>query len=741
MDNSVGKPLDRVDGRLKVTGRALYSAEHPVPNAAYAVLAMSTIPKGRITRMDTRAAERAPGVLAILTHENVEKLPTKPAGSSPNRPTSRKLNLLQDDQVLYSNQPVAVAVADTLENATRAAELVRVEYARDPFNVVLENGMAHAYDPGKAGGGNDPADSNRGDVQAGLTQGNARIEHLYVTPVETHNPMEPHATVAVWEGGKLTLYDATQGVFSDRERVATVLGLHPDDVRVVSPFLGGGFGSKGPTWSHVVLCAMAAKHVNRPVKLVMKREQMFGPLGFRGRTYQTVSLAAKSDGSLTAIRHDTIDQTSSFDQFVEACGLQARMLYESPNAASTHRLVKLDMGTPSFMRAPGEAPGNYALEAAMDELSYALKMDPLELRLRNYADQDPEKKKPWSSKSLRECYRLGAEQFGWSRRKQQVRATRDGDWLVGYGMATACYPTRRSEASATATLRADGTALVEAGTQDLGTGTYTVMTQVAADAIGLPPHEVTFRLGDTDFSETPVSGGSQTAASTGSAVKLAGQALREKVVAMAIDDPGSPLHGLGANDVTIDNGLLVSKSAPSKHESLADLMRRQRKDEIEAKGDAKPGQEKDEYSMYAFGATFAEVRVDADLGQIRVAHMVGAYGAGRILNAKTARSQLMGGMVWGIGMALTEHTIIDPKRGRFVNANLAEYHVPVNMDAPPIEVITVHEEDPHVNELGVKGIGEIGITGATAAIANAVYHATGIRVRELPITPDKLLQA
>jgi xanthine dehydrogenase YagR molybdenum-binding subunit len=551
--------------------------------------------------------------------------------------------------------------------------------------------------------------------------------------------MEPHATIAVWENGKLTIYDATQGVFTDRQRVATVLGLHPDDVRVVSPFLGGGFGSKGPTWSHVVLCAMAAKHVNRPVKLVMKREQMFGSLGFRGRTHQAVSLAAKSDGALTAIRHDTIDQTSSFDQFVEPCGLQARMLYESPNAASTHRLVRLDMGTPSFMRAPGEAPGNYALEAAMDELSYELKMDPLELRVRNYAEQDPEKKKPWSSKSLRECYRLGAEQFGWQKRNQQVRATRDGHWLVGYGMATACYPTRRSESSAVATLRADGTALVTAGTQDLGTGTYTVMTQVAADAIGLPPHRVTFRLGDTDFSETPVSGGSQTAASTGSAVKLAGQALREKVVAMAIEDAGSPLHGLGANDVTIDDGFLVSKSSPSKRESLADLMRRQGKDEIEAKGDAKPGPEKDAYSMYAFGATFAEVRVDADLGQIRVAHMVGAYGAGKILNAKTARSQLMGGMVWGIGMALTEETIIDPRRGRYVNANLAEYHVPVNMDAPVIDVITVPEDDPHVNELGVKGIGEIGITGATAAIANAVYHATGKRVRELPITPDKLL--
>ncbi len=740
MVESIGKPLDRVDGRLKVTGRAVYAAEHPVPNAVSAVLVMSTIPKGHIAKMDISAAEKAPGVLAIMTHQNTPKLPSQPKGSSPNRPTSRKLNLLQDDHVLYSNQPIAVAVADTLENATRAAELVRVQYKNAPFNVVLENGMGSAYDPGKAGGGDDPADWSRGNVKAGMTDAKAQHANLYVTPIETHNPMEPHATIAVWESPtKLTLYDATQGVFSDRERVATVLGLHPDDVRVVSPYLGGGFGSKGPTWSHVVLCAMAARRVERPVRLVMKREQMFGPVGFRGRTHQTVSLGAAQDGALTAIRHDTIDQTSSFDQFVEACGLQARMLYQAPSASSTHRLVRLDMGTPSFMRAPGEAPGNYALESAMDELSYALRMDPVELRLRNYAEQDPEKNKPWSSKSLRECYRQGAEKFEWSRRKQETRAARDGKWLVGYGMATACYPTRRAESHALARLRPDGSALVEAGTQDLGTGTYTVMSQVAADAIGMTPSQVTFRLGDTEFPETPVSGGSQTAASTGSAVKLAGLALREKLVQMAITDAASPLSGLGANDVTIDGGYLVSKSTPAKRESLAAFMSRQGGKEIEARGDAKPGEEKEKYSMYAFGAAFAEVRVDAELGEVRLNRLTGAYGAGTILNAKTARSQLMGGMVWGIGMALTEATIVDAKRGRVVNANLAEYHVPVNLDAPVIDIITVEEHDPHVNELGVKGVGEIGITGTAAAIANAVYHATGKRIRELPITPDKLL--
>jgi len=737
MEESVSKPLNRVDGRLKVTGGAVYAAEHPIPNLAHAVLVMSTIPAGRITAMDISEAERSPGVLAVMTHQNTPKLPEKPQGSSP---TSRKLNLLQDDRVLYSNQPIGVVIADTLENATGAAELIRVRYAAQPHNVVLENGINQAYKPEKVGGSGDPTDTKRGDVPSATASAAAHIEHIYITPVETHNPMEPHATIAVWNGPKLTIYDATQGVFSDRERTATVLGIRPDDVRVVSPFLGGGFGSKGPTWSHVVLAAMAAKRVNRPVKLVLRREQMFGPIGFRGKTHQTVELAADRAGALTAIRHNTVDQTSTFDQFAESCGLQARMLYNSPNASTTHRLVRLDMGTPSFMRAPGEAPGNFALESAMDELAWALKMDPLALRLSNYAETgDPETGKPWSSKSLRECYRLGAERFGWANRKAEPRATRDGRWLIGWGMATSCYPTKRAAASAVAKLRADGTALVEAGTQDLGTGTYTVMTQVAADSIGLPPEMVTFRLGDTDFTETPVSGGSQTAASTGSAVKLAGQALREKIIQLAVSDSASPVYQARVNDLAFDAGYIGLKADPAKRERLSALMARHNLTELEAKGDAKPGEEKDKYAMYAFGAQFVEVGVDESLGEVRVRRMTGVFAAGKILNRKTARSQLMGGMVWGIGMALTEATLVDPIRGRIVNANLAEYHVPVNLDAPDIEVLTVAEEDPHVNELGVKGIGEIGITGATAAIANAVYHATGKRIRELPITPDKLL--
>ena len=468
---------------------------------------------------------------------------------------------------------------------------------------------------------------------------------------------------------------------------------------------------------------------------------MFGMLGFRSETIQTVQAGMKSDGTLTALRHDTLCHTSTFDEFVETASLSARMLYNTPNNSTKHQLIKSDIGTPSFMRAPGEAPGTYGLEAAMDEMAYALKMDPIEFRLKNYAETDPEKGRPWSSKSLRECYRVGAEHFGWSKRSLEPRSMKQGHELVGWGMATSVYPTRRSSSSALAQLHADGSFHVDAGTQDLGTGTYTIMTQIAASSFGVPANRVKFRLGDTDLPKTPVSGGSQTAASTGSAVYLAAEALKEKLIQMAASDTRSPLFGAGAMDITMQNGRLFSKTDPSKGETFQALLTRSGQPFIEAKADAKPGDEKDRYSMYAFGAQFAEVRIDEDLGQLRVSRMTGCFGAGRILNAKTARSQLMGGMVWGIGMALLEEAKMDKRMARWVNNNLAEYHVPVNLDVPQIDVLWVDEKDEHVNPLGVKGVGEIGITGASAAIANAIFHATGKRVRDLPITLDKILAA
>ena len=740
MSNFVGQPLTRVDGRKKVTGQARYSAEISIPNCAHAYLVMSTVAKGRVVSMDTAEAERVPGVIAIMTPFNTPKLPARPASGDGARPTNRVLTLLQDDLVRYANQPVGVVVAETLEGARHAASLVKVRYAIDAHHVDVASSQNTLFKPDKVGGSKEEPDSSEGDASAAFARSAAKINQLYTTPFEVHNPMEMHATIAVWQGrDKLTLYDATQGVCGDKQRVAELLGLKPDNVRVVSEYLGGGFGSKGPTWSNVALCAMAAQRVNRPVKLMLSRPQMFGPVGLRSVTRQTIAVSAQPDGALSSLRHDTVAQTSSFDTFMETASITARMLYSCPNIATSHRLAKSDIGTPSFMRAPGEAPGNFGLECAIDEMAYAVKADPLAFRIKNYAEQDPEKKRPWSSKSLRECYRVGAERFGWSKRPMEPRSLRDGHSLIGWGMATAVYPTRRSASTAVARLGKDGRVLVEAATQDLGTGTYTVMTQIAADAIGMNPEQITFRLGDTEYPETPVSGGSQTAASTGSAVHLAGQALREKLIQAAVADMRSPLSGVSAQDITVDAGRIFVKADPSKGESLQQLMTRHPGQTMEGHGDAKPGEEKDKYSMYAFGAQFAEVRVDADLGQLRVSRMVGVFGAGKILNAKTARNQLVGGMTWGLSMALLEHAEMDPRLGRFVNNNFAEYHIPVNLDVPAIEALWVDEVDEHVNPIGVKGIGEIGITGSVAAIASAVYHATGKRVRELPITLDKLL--
>jgi xanthine dehydrogenase YagR molybdenum-binding subunit len=729
----VGRPIDRVDGRLKLTGAARYTADHLLPGLAHAVLVTSTIAKGRIVEMDTRAARRVPGVLAILTHEKAPKLAAK--SKMPETPT---LQLLQDDAVRYANQPIAVVVAESLEAAHEGAERVVVGYETEPHDVGLDAALARAYHPEKAGG--DDAETRRGDVAAGLAAAAVRLEETYTTPLETHNPMEPHATTAVWERPRrLLLYDATQGIFDCRARVAEIFGLPESAVRVVSSYLGGGFGSKGPTWSHVALAAVAARHVRRPVRLALTRPQMFGSIGWRSRTRQTIALGVGRDGTLTALHHDTVAQTSSFDEFAEAAGRPTRMLYASPNLATRHRLVRADIGTPSYMRAPGWAPGTYALECAMDEMAVALGMDPLEFRLNNYAGHDPETDHLWSSKALRECYRQGAERFGWSRRPPAPRTRRDGDMLIGWGMATSVYPTHRSEAAAIARVCTDGTVLVQSGTQDLGTGTYTIMTQVAADALGLPPDRVAFALGDTRYPEAPISGGSMTAASVGSAVHLAALALRRKIVRLAIGDRRSPLAGQPARSIRIENGRLVSRRDAEMSESLEELVVRHPGTKLEARAKAVSGDEEDRYAMYAFGAQFVEVRVDAALGSVRVSRMVGVFDIGRVLNAKTARSQLFGGMVGGLGMALHEETVFDERLGRVVNNNLAEYHVPVQADVPDIEVAWIDGADPRANPLGAKGIGELGITGAAAAVANAVYHATGRRVRDLPITLDKLI--
>ncbi len=701
MEQSVGKSISRVDGILKVTGNAIYTADQPIAGLAHAVLAVSSIARGNIVSIDTRDAERVAGVFAVLTHKSGMKLAIDPTKVGSSQPADRALQLLQDERVFYGNQPIAVAVAETLEAASEAAERVRVLYDSQAPSITL-NGP-DSYVPKKAGGAGDPGQSRRGDPEKAMNTADFRMEEIYSTPFHTHSPIETHTTIAVWDGPeKLTLYDTSQGIFGDRKRTAELLGLGLENVRVISLFLGGGFGSKGPTWSPAVICAMAARHVGRPVKLVVRRPQMFGPVGCRSATRQTISAAASKDGRLVALTNETLSHTSTMDEFVETSTLPTRMLYSVPNNQTIQRLVRSDIGTPSYTRAPGEAPGTFALEVAMDELAAKLKIDPVELRLRNYAERDENKDLPWSSKSLRECYRQGAERFGWARRPPDPRSMREGDHLIGWGMATSVYPARRSPASARARAFPDGQFLVEAGSQDLGGGTYTIMTQIAADVLGVPVSRVTFRLGDTRYPETPVSGGSQTAASTGSAVFEAASALKDKLSRM------SPAN-IAAQPY------------------------------IEAEASTGENPDAKRFSSYSFGAQFAEVRVDRDLGQIYVSRITGVFAAGKILNAATARSQFMGGMVWGISMALHENTMYDPQLCRIVNNNLAEYHVPTNADVGNIDVAWVDEEDEHVSFTGSKGIGEIGITGSSAAIANAIYHATGKRIRDLPITPDKLL--
>lgn len=729
----IGAGVDRVDGSLKVTGHAPYSGDVALPRMAHAVMVLSSIGKGRILTIESGAAVHLPGVLMVMTHLNAPKLPDGGrAGVNP--PAGRVLSLLQDDLVHYNRQPIAVVVAETLDEAEAAAAHLKANYAQDPPQLSFSRAQSSAHAPAKVNG--EPADSQRGSSRTGKSA--AQVAVTYTTPMEHHNPMEPHATVAQWQGDQLTLYDSTQYVSGCQSTVAKTLGIHKENVRVVCPYVGGGFGSKGSSWSHVLLAAMTARGLGRPVKLVLKRPQMFGPVGGRPQTEQHLVVAADRDGKFTDTQHHVFSHTSMIEDFTEPSSLQTRMLYGCPNVSTSQRLVRLNVGTPTFQRAPGEATGTFALESAIDELAYRLAVDPIELRLRNEPAIDPDKQLPWSSRRLSQCYASGAKAFNWSARTPAPRSMLEGRELVGFGVATATYPANRSAASASARLTPDGLLIVSSGTQDLGTGTYTIMTQIAAQTLGFPLDRVRFELGDSRFPEAPVSGGSQSTASVAPAVQAATRALREKLVTLAIADNASPVFGAPADEVLVENGN-IGRRSQSRREPVAATLARNGGREIEAQATAKPGDERKQYSMHSFGAVFVEVRVDRDLGIIRVPRVVGRYDIGRLMNAKTGRSQFMGGVVMGIGMALMEESILDERVGRIVNANLAEYHVPTNADIGLIDVDAVAGDDPYIDSLGARGIGEIGITGVAAAVANAVYHATGVRVRDLPITLDKLL--
>lgn len=674
----VGKPLDRVDGRLKVTGGAKYAAEFPVAGVKHAVLVQSTVGRGTLTGLDVAAAKAVPGVVEVITSE------TPGAGD------------LLSKEVSYNGQTVAVVVAESLEAATQAAEVLKPTYDAQPprtdFTAIVPNGGRPRV---------------RGDVEAGLAQAAKKVEATYTTPTEHHNPMEPHGTIVSWNGGKATVYDSTQGVISTAQTVARRLGVPPTDVQVVDPFVGGGFGCKGNSWPHTSLCALAARVVGAPVKLQLTRRQMFTSNGHRPRTEQVERFAAGADGRLTAVIHEGKCDQAQKDGFVESTGAPFPMLYACANASVVDRPVKLDVPPGTYMRAPGEASGTFGLETAMDELAYELGIDPLEFRLRNYADVDPSNGKPWSSKSLKACYSQAAARFGWDRRDPKPGSMRQGDALVGMGMATATYPSNFMPASARATMDEKGKALVQIATQDLGTGTYTILTQIAAEALGMAPQDVRVEIADSSLPNAPLSGGSWSATSAGSAVKKAAEELRSRL-------GGDPKGYVAAVRATGEKTVSV-----------------------EARAERDPGAR--DYSSHGFGAHFCEVHIDPELRTIKVARWVGAFALGKVLNEKTLRSQLLGGIVWGIGMGLLEETAMDPRFGRYVNSNLAEYHVPVNRDVPPIEAILVPEEDKWISPLGAKGAGEIGITGAAAALGNAVFHATGKRVRDLPITLDKIL--
>ena len=730
--NSIGKPIDRLDGPLKVTGKARYAAEFTVPGLVHAVLVQSTIPAGAITGFDLKDAQDMPGVLAIVTPDKALKL------GGPNGAQAVHGPLLQDRSVLFNGQHVAVVVADTLDRASAAAARVRVQYRRDEATVSMDSALSEAYPPKHFRNGARPPDSTRGDPDRSFSSGSVKVDATYITPIEHHNPMEPHATIARWQDDRLTVWTATQGISGAQSTLAAMFGIDRGKVRVICPYVGGGFGCKGNTWPPAILAAMASRLVARPVKLVLTRAQMFTSNGYRPRTIQKLKFAADSNGKLVSMRHDGFSMMSqpSLGEFSEPVALATEMLYACPNVAVTHRLVATNSGLPTYMRAPGKASGNFALESAMDELAVALKIDPVEFRLRNYADHDPHENKPFASKALRACYQHGAEAFGWSRRSVEPRSMRDGKVLIGWGMATSTYPTNRRAASARIRVNADGSVVVQSGTQDLGTGTYTVMSQVAADALGVPVSRVRFELGDSALPPAPISGGSSTVPSVSPAVLAACEAVRARIFEMALTDPRVGWSGRNAEGLLLRDGVVIS---PDRRISVAELLAHRDRPYVEAIVTAEPGEEKQRYSMHAFGAQFAEVRVDEDLGEIRVSRFVGAFDCGRVLNAKTARSQLIGGITYGIGMALLEETHVDGETGRIVNANIAEYLVPVNADVPDIRTIVVENNERVSNPLGAKGIGELPMVGVAAAIANAVYHATGIRVRKVPIRIEDVL--
>jgi xanthine dehydrogenase YagR molybdenum-binding subunit len=692
LTHAVGAPMTRIEGREKVTGHAQYAFEHELEGMAYAWIVQATVAKGRVRGVDSEAALAVPGALAVLWHDNAPRVASH---------DERELAVLQVPEVAYRGQIVAVAIADSIEAAREAADAVRVDYEAEPHDVVLSADHPKLYKPDHVNPTYE-TDTELGDVDAALASAAFAVDATYTTPAQNNSPMEPHATVAAWRDGDLTLYESTQGAPMARGIIANVLGLPPERVRVISHHVGGGFGAKVTPKPTAIVAALAAQAVGRPVKLAATRQQMFALTGYRTPTIQRLRLGADADGRLTAISHEVFEQSSTLREFAEQTAVATRKMYAAPNRRTRHRLARLDVPTPTWMRAPGETPGMFAAECAMDELAIALGMDPVELRTRNEPDVGPETGLPFSSRNLVACLRQGAERFGWAERNHAYVSRREGRWLVGTGVASSTYPARRRASSAIARAEPDGDFVVSIGAADIGTGARTALTQIAADALGAPPARVRVELGDSAFGFAPLAGGSMGTTSWGSAVVKACEALR----AQLSDNGDVPPEG-------------VEVSADTTEDVEAD----------------------ERMERHSFGAQFAEVRVDSLTGEVRVARLLGVFAAGRIVNPITARSQFIGGMTMGISMALHEECVLDREFGEYLNHDLAQYHFAACADILDVDAIWIDEADDHLNPMGAKGIGEIGIVGTAAAVANAVHHATGIRIRDLPIRLDRLLDA
>ncbi len=737
-DRIIGKPIDRIDGAQKVTGHAPFAAEYPLEHLAHAALAFSTIAKGSIRSIDVSEAQEANGVIAVITHQNAPKMENpplfSPAGGTD--AAGSKANVLNTDEIYWNGQPVAIVVAETLERAEYACSLIQVKYKRKDAALSFEKEKDHAIKPKQIMG--EDAEVDRGNAESALATAVFKVDQTYTTPRHNHNAIELHGTTAVWNGDKLTVYDASQFVHGVRDSLAKIFSLDKENVRVLAPFVGGGFGGKGSMWSHVQLCALAAKVVERPVKLVLSREGVFRNVGGRTASEQRVALGADKAGKLVSLIHTGVTATSTTNEFPEQFSFPARHLYATDNLFVSQKVMILDTVSNTFMRAPGESIGTFALESALDELAYASGIDPIELRLRNDPEKDPAKGTPFSSRHFKEAYQLGAEKFGWQNRAPKPRSTRDGQWWVGQGVATAFYPAYRFPAAAKVRINADGTAVVQSSAQEMGMGTATVQTQQAAERLGLPITAVRFEYGDTDLPQAPVAGGSNQTISVALAIQLTCEQLHRELLKLAKQDSNSPLAGAHFDDVRACDGGLFRRDKRDVGETYVSILARTKRSFLEAESMSGKPLESLKYSMGSYGAQFCEVRVHEQTGEVRIARWVGAFDTGRILNPKTARSQFYGGIIMGIGMALTEETLFDDRTGRIMNPSLAEYHVPVNADVPRIEAYFLDIPDPHT-PLGAHGIGEIGITGAAAAVANAVFHATGKRVRDLPITLDKLL--